>query len=177
MSVSSINAPYEPEQKIVPYQAVPDMVRSFRADDREVLLAQGVFDILHLGHVGYLRAARQLLKAGGVLFVGVENDASVRLNKGDHRPVNPAAHRIGILAELVSVDYVFEYDGLVQYDEPAGYIDRYARICPTAVVAGTDDPYLDLKRMQAEQANTTVVAVSFHYPNSTTQILRTLGYE
>ncbi len=73
-----------------------------RAGER-VTLANGCFDLLHVGHVRYLRAARDL---GGKLVVAVNSDASVRALKGAGRPVMPAGERAEILAALADVDAV-----------------------------------------------------------------------
>ncbi len=68
-----------------------------------VTLANGCFDLLHVGHVRYLHAAREL---GGKLIVAVNGDASVRALKGEGRPVMPAGERAEILAALADVDAV-----------------------------------------------------------------------
>ena len=73
-----------------------------RAGD-SVTLANGAFDLLHVGHVRYLRAAKQL---GGRLIVAVNSDASVRALKGEGRPLMPAGERAEILAALADVDAV-----------------------------------------------------------------------
>lgn len=73
-----------------------------RAGDR-ITLANGCFDVLHVGHVRYLHAAREL---GGKLVVAVNADASVRALKGEGRPVMPAEERAEILASLSDVDAV-----------------------------------------------------------------------
>lgn len=73
-----------------------------RAGDR-ITLANGCFDVQHVGHVRYLHAAREL---GGKLIVAVNADASVRALKGEGRPVMPAEERAEILAALADVDAV-----------------------------------------------------------------------
>ena len=72
--------------------------------DAPVVFTNGVFDILHRGHVTYLADAKAL---GACLIVGVNSDASVRmLGKGDDRPINNEADRMALLAALESVDFV-----------------------------------------------------------------------
>jgi len=73
-----------------------------RAGDR-VTLTNGCFDVLHVGHVRYLRAAREL---GGKVVVAINSDASARALKGEGRPVMPAEERAEILAALADVDAV-----------------------------------------------------------------------
>ena len=72
-------------------------------------VANGAFDLLHVGHVRYLRAAKELTR-GGLLFVGVNTDGSVRLSKGPHRPVVPERERAEIVDALRCVDYVVIFD-------------------------------------------------------------------
>jgi rfaE bifunctional protein nucleotidyltransferase chain/domain len=78
-----------------------------RAEGRRIVLANGCFDLLHVGHVRYLSAARAL---GDVLFVGLNSDAAVSRLKGPGRPVLPAAERAEILAALRAVDHVVVFD-------------------------------------------------------------------
>jgi rfaE bifunctional protein nucleotidyltransferase chain/domain len=99
-----------------------------RADGKRVVLANGCFDLLHVGHVRYLDAARAL---GDVLFVGLNSDAAVARLKGPGRPLMPAAERAEILAGLRAVDHV------VVFDEDTA--DRLVSLVRPAVHAkGTD---------------------------------------
>ncbi|MCH7879000.1 MAG: adenylyltransferase/cytidyltransferase family protein [candidate division Zixibacteria bacterium] len=70
---------------------------------RRVVFTNGVFDLIHVGHVEYLSKARAL---GDILVVGVNHDSSVRRLKGRGRPLQPARDRARIVAEFKSVDYV-----------------------------------------------------------------------
>lgn len=87
---------------------------------KPVVLTNGVFDILHRGHVTYLAQAREL---GASLVVAVNTDASVkRLGKGDDRPLNTMVDRMAVLAALESVSLVVEFDedtALAVVQEPA----------------------------------------------------------
>ena len=78
-----------------------------RADRKRIVLANGCFDLLHVGHVRYLRAARTL---GDVLFVGINSDAAVARLKGRGRPLMPAAERAEILLALREVDHVVVFE-------------------------------------------------------------------
>ena len=80
-----------------------------RAAGRRVVVANGAFDLLHVGHVRYLAAARA---AGDMLFVAVNSDASVRAIKGPQRPIVPEGERVELLAHLDCVDWI------VLFDEP-----------------------------------------------------------
>jgi D-glycero-beta-D-manno-heptose 1-phosphate adenylyltransferase len=82
---------------------VRQQVAAWRRAGDSITLTNGGFDLLHVGHVRYLRAAKQL---GGRLVVAINSDASVRTLKGEGRPVVPAAERAEILAALTDVDAV-----------------------------------------------------------------------
>ena len=99
-----------------------------REAGRRVVFTNGVFDLLHPGHVRYLTAARALADA---LVVGVNSDRSVRANKGDSRPTMPERERAEILAALACVDAVAIFDA----DTPA---DIIRQIQPDILVKGAD---------------------------------------
>jgi rfaE bifunctional protein nucleotidyltransferase chain/domain len=99
-----------------------------RAAGRRVVLANGCFDLLHVGHVRYLEGARAL---GDLLIVGVNSDASVQRIKGPGRPVMPAAERAEIVASLRAVDHVVVFD-----DDTADGLVRLLR--PAVHAKGTD---------------------------------------
>jgi D-glycero-beta-D-manno-heptose 1-phosphate adenylyltransferase len=91
------------QQKIVSRDELRRRVAEWRRAGDRITLANGCFDVLHVGHVRYLHAARGL---GGRLIVAVNADASVRVLKGEGRPVMPAEERAEILAALADVDAV-----------------------------------------------------------------------
>jgi len=99
-----------------------------KADGGRVVFTNGVFDLLHPGHVRYLRQARTL---GAALVVGVNTDRSVRVIKGESRPVTPESERAEILAALACVDVV------VLFDEETPY-ELIRRIQPDVLVKGAD---------------------------------------
>lgn len=96
-----------------------------------VAVANGAFDLLHAGHVRYLRAARQLLGEKGLLIVGVNSDASVRASKGPSRPVVPERERAEIVDAVKGVDYV-----VIFAEQTAGALLEALR--PDLHVKGTD---------------------------------------
>ena len=78
-------------------------IASARASGARIVLANGCFDVLHVGHIRYLQGAREL---GDILVVGVNSDEQVAIQKGPGRPVLPATDRAEIVAALESVTYV-----------------------------------------------------------------------
>jgi rfaE bifunctional protein nucleotidyltransferase chain/domain len=89
--------------KIVGREQLRERVRQWRSAGEGIVLANGNFDLLHVGHVRYLRGAKGL---GGKLVVAINSDESVRALKGDGRPVMPAEERAEIVAALADVDAV-----------------------------------------------------------------------
>jgi D-beta-D-heptose 7-phosphate kinase/D-beta-D-heptose 1-phosphate adenosyltransferase len=81
--------------------------RRLQASGRRVVFTNGVFDLLHPGHVRYLEAARA---EGDALVVAVNSDRSVRANKGPSRPILPEAERAELVAALAAVDLAFVFD-------------------------------------------------------------------
>ena len=97
------------EQKILTRDELRRRVEEWRRAGERVTLANGNFDLLHVGHVRYLRAAKAL---GGKLVVAVNSDSSVRALKGDGRPIMPENERAEIVAALADVDAVVVFPEL-----------------------------------------------------------------
>jgi rfaE bifunctional protein nucleotidyltransferase chain/domain len=91
------------DEKILGRQELKDRVEAWRSRGEKITLANGAFDLLHVGHVRYLRAAKQL---GGKLIVAVNSDESIRALKGEGRPLMSGQERAEILAALSDVDAV-----------------------------------------------------------------------
>jgi rfaE bifunctional protein nucleotidyltransferase chain/domain len=93
--------------KVATLEAVRGHVEDARREGRTVALANGCFDVLHVGHIRYLEGAR---REGDVLVVGVNGDASVSRLKGPGRPVMPAGDRALLVAALRAVDHVVVFE-------------------------------------------------------------------
>jgi rfaE bifunctional protein nucleotidyltransferase chain/domain len=91
------------ETKIIDMNELAQRARELRAAGRKLVATNGCFDLLHVGHVRYLQAARRL---GDVLAVGLNGDGSVRELKGNGRPINNEEDRAEVLAALECVDFV-----------------------------------------------------------------------
>ena len=91
-------------KKIVTLKELMPIVQKLKKQNKKIVTTNGVFDIIHLGHVRYLENAKKL---GDLLIVGVNSDSSVKQIKGDKRPINDEKSRIGVLAGLESVGFVF----------------------------------------------------------------------
>lgn len=93
----------DPKTKILSREKARELAARLRQEGKRLVLANGAFDLLHVGHARYLWAAKQL---GDVLIVGVNSDSSVRALKGALRPIVPEGERAELLAHLWCVDYV-----------------------------------------------------------------------
>ena len=93
--------------KITTLKKLIPIVQKLKKQNKKIVTTNGIFDILHLGHVKYLEESKKL---GDVLIVGVNTDFSVKQNKGDKRPINDEKARIAVLAGLKSIDYVFLFN-------------------------------------------------------------------
>ncbi len=101
---------------------------AFRKEKKKVVFTNGVFDIIHAGHVDYLLKSKAL---GDILIVGLNSDASVRNIKGEKRPVVPEYQRAFVLSNLKPVDYVV----IFEEDTPAKLIEK---IIPDVLIKGAD---------------------------------------
>jgi D-beta-D-heptose 7-phosphate kinase/D-beta-D-heptose 1-phosphate adenosyltransferase len=101
------------EEKILDRPSLAARVAALRKRGVKVVLTNGCFDLIHVGHARYLRAARAL---GDCLIVAVNSDASLRRIKGPGRPILPAGQRKRVLAGLACVDFVTEFDEDTPHD-------------------------------------------------------------
>jgi len=148
------------EDKICPRAGLKARVAAL---PKPVVLTNGVFDILHRGHVTYLAQAREL---GASLVVAVNTDASVkRLGKGDDRPLNTLADRMAVLAALESVSLVVEFD-----EDTALEVVQEAR--PDIYAKGGDYVMTDIPEGKAVIGyGGSAVSIDFEHDRSTTKLL------
>lgn len=111
-------------EKIVDKNQLAAIATELRSQGRKLVLTNGCFDLLHLGHVRYLQAARAL---GDQLAVAINGDESVRILKGKGRPLNPQSDRAEMVASLQCVDYVVMFPevrakDVIEHAAPAIYV-------------------------------------------------------
>ncbi len=143
--------------------AAARFAQQIQARGGTVVFTNGVFDLLHPGHVRYLQEARRL---GEALIVGLNSDRSVRANKGPERPITPESERAEILLALECVDAVAIFD----QDTPAEIVKR---IQPDILVKGSDwGPDNIIGRDTVEASGGRVVRMPLLEGYSTTELLR-----
>ena len=139
-----------------------------RSESQRVVATNGCFDILHVGHVRYLTAARKL---GDVLVVGLNGDDSVRQLKGEGRPVNRQQDRAEVLAALESVDYVTIF--------PENRAMNFLRAAAPAVYAKGGDYTADTlepgERAVLDEFGSRIEIIPFEKGYSTSELLTRIG--
>jgi len=113
---------------VVSRQQLVTVCARLRREGKRIVFTNGCFDLLHLGHVDYLKRAKSL---GDVLVVGLNDDASVHRLKGPPRPIMPQADRAAVVAALASVDYTC----LFAEDTP---LELITAVQPDVLVKGSD---------------------------------------
>ena len=154
--------------KVIAWDKLPDWRAALRAKGKKLVVTNGCFDILHLGHVSYLESARAL---GDALLVGVNGDGSARQLKGPGRPVNGEADRAAVLAALASVD------GVCIFQEKRA-VTFLAAAQPDIYVKGGDytpDTLDQDERRTVESAGGKIVIIPFIPGKSTTALLEKIS--
>lgn len=151
--------------KILTREELKHQVESWRAQGEKITLANGCFDVLHVGHIRYLRAAKHL---GGRLVVAINADESVRALKGRGRPLMPAEERAEILAALSDVD------AIVIFSEP-DVAALIREIRPDIHAKGTDYTAQNVpEREVVSECGGRVAIVGDPKDHSATEIIRRL---
>lgn len=155
--------------QVLTMQELLQNVKICRERGKKIVFTNGCFDLLHLGHVRYLRAAKEL---GDILVVGLNSDDSVRRLKGPGRPLINEAERAEILAALEFVDYVT----IFEEDTPINIISA---VEPDILVKGGDWPVEKIVGGEiVTRRGGKVIAIPFTEGKSTTGIIKRIidGY-
>jgi rfaE bifunctional protein nucleotidyltransferase chain/domain len=151
-------------EKVIPWDKLPAWRAAVRASGRKLVVTNGCFDLLHLGHVTYLETARTF---GDALLVGLNGDDSTRQLKGEGRPVNPEAERALVLTALESVS------GVCIFAEKTA--TRFLTAAQPDVYVKGGDYTLDTlnqdERRAVESAGGRIVIIPFVPGKSTTALL------
>ena len=152
-------------RKIQPPDQLAATLEDARGNGKAVVTTNGCFDVLHLGHVRYLQAAREL---GDLLVVGVNSDTSVQALKGANRPLVPEDERAELLAGLECVDYVTIFSQL----DPVALLSQ---LKPNIHVKGGDYKIDEIIEREVVEANGGKVMVGLNVPGkSTTNLIQTI---
>lgn len=160
----ALHQPAAGEESMLSESQLIAQVSSAKNRGQRVVMTNGVFDLLHVGHIRYLEAAHRL---GDLLVVAVNEDDSVRrLNKGPERPINSCQDRMRVLAGLRCVDFVVPFSE----ETPARLISK---VLPDVLVKGGDYKSEDIAGYDAVKANGgEVLVLDFHDGYSTSSMLQ-----
>lgn len=152
--------------KILDHGALIQECRRLRSEGKRLVFTNGCFDLLHPGHVRYLREARSL---GDALVVALNSDRSVRVLKGEGRPILNERERAEVVAALQAVDYVIVFDE----ETPRELI---AELLPDVLVKGGDWPLNQIVgREEVEAAGGRVVSLSYLGGSSTSDLIERIA--
>ncbi len=131
-----------------------EIAKELRNKGKSIILAGGCFDILHVGHLIFLKKAK---KQGDVLFVLLESDSNIEKLKGKNRPINTQKDRASLLAALTVVDYIILLPNVITNNQ---YDQLVMQIKPSIIAVTKGDPSIYHKERQAKKVNGKVVAVT-----------------
>jgi FAD synthetase len=152
-------------KRIINVEQAIKLSQRLRKGNKTIVLAGGCFDVIHLGHIKFLEAAK---KTGDILFVFVESDENVRRIKGEQRPIHNQDERAQVLQALRFVDYVIK---IPFFKENADYDKLILRLAPTIIAVTKGSSAVEHNKRQAKLVNAEVVEVIGHIPqHSTTRI-------
>jgi D-beta-D-heptose 7-phosphate kinase/D-beta-D-heptose 1-phosphate adenosyltransferase len=153
------------KQKVKARRELLRIINDLKAEGKRIVFTNGCFDLLHIGHVRYLKKAKAL---GDVLVVGVNGDASVRKLKGPKRPILPEAERAEILSGLGCVDYITLFDEM----NPLKLITS---LRPNVLVKGGDwTKEQTVGKEVVERSGGEVVIIPFVKGASTSNLIETI---
>ncbi|KKP96200.1 MAG: hypothetical protein A2152_00320 [Candidatus Levybacteria bacterium RBG_16_35_6] len=151
---------------ITPKEAI-DISSKLRSEDKIIVLTGGCFDVLHFGHISFLKNAKNI---GDKIFLLLESDGSVKIKKGKDRPVNNQKNRANNLARYKFVDYVIMLPKLEKNEE---YDRLVTQIRPDVIASTKNDPNSAHKRRQAKLVGAEYKEVIERISNlSTTSLLK-----
>lgn len=155
--------------KIIQFANLNTELKVIKQKDDRIILAGGCFDIIHQGHLEFLKRAKAL---GGKLIILLESDENVRKYKGLRRPIHTQKVRAKILSFIKPVDIVI---CLPPINQDLEYFDLVKTLQPAIIAISHCDPLISLKREQAKTVKGSVVEVTNRLPYSTSEIVKKLN--
>lgn len=140
-------------------------------ESKKIVLVGGCFDLLHFGHISFLKRAKAL---GNYLVIALESDENVRNTKGETRPIHTQAQRKEMLE---AISYVDEVMCLPPMHSDGEYFTLVSKIKPAIIAITEGDPVKEKKFQQAEWVGATLVEIPKIHTPSTSQLSKLLGLE
>ena len=149
---------------VAPESLLP-IVEDYRSQGKTIVFGNGCFDLVHVGHIRYLEAAREL---GDLLIIAVNTEASIRANVGRERPINPCEKRMEVIAALQAVDYVIPLEDAT----PVRLLEMFR---PDIQAKGTDYSLAAMpERDTVEKIGASIAFVGDEKQHSSTELRRIL---
>ncbi|PIQ69745.1 hypothetical protein COV89_04105 [Candidatus Shapirobacteria bacterium CG11_big_fil_rev_8_21_14_0_20_40_12] len=159
--------------KIKEFHELTETCRSLRKKGKKIGLVTGCFDVFHIGHVKFLEFARSQVDC---LIVGLESDNSIKVNKGQGRPIFKYLQRAEVLASLRVVDFIFEIKNNVKFDSnnpPKVYLSILEQLRPYALISSPcDKKYLENKKKDAEKVGAKLILFHKNLNISSTETIK-----
>jgi FAD synthetase len=151
--------------RIVDVEKAVKLSKRFKKMGKTVILTGGCFDVIHLGHIKFLEAAK---KTGDILFAFIESDENVRKIKGDQRPIHNQDERAQALEAIRPIDYVIKIPFIKNNDE---YDKLVIKLNPSIIAITKDSSALEHSLRQSKIIGAKLIQVIGHIPqHSTTKI-------
>lgn len=154
--------------KVILFKDLPQFVPTLK--DAETVLVGGCFDILHLGHVRFLKQAKQ----HGIVLVALESDQSLTAHKGHLRPIHRQEERAEVLSQLETVDHVIL---LPYFSKDEDYFEFTKIVSPNIIAITEGDTQLENKEIQADAVGAALITIPKINTPSTTQLAKLLQIE
>jgi FAD synthetase len=154
-------------KKIINYDQLNSFVKQLKLKKSKLVLVGGCFDILHLGHVKFLEAAKKY----GLVLVALESDSTLKKLKGLSRPIHSQLQRAEVLSNLNTVDFIIL---LPKFSKDADYANLTKTISPDFVAVTHGDPILQKKQAQTEKIGAKLIIVPKITTPSTSQLIKLL---
>jgi len=149
-------------KRILDIESAISLSKRLRKQGKKIILAGGCFDVLHLGHIKFLEAAK---KIGGVLFVFVESDETVGKIKGKNRPINNQETRAQVLSSIRAVDFVLLIPPLKTNEQ---YDKLVVSLHPTLIATTKGSGQIKHNKRQAKLVGAKVIEVIGQIPEEST---------
>jgi rfaE bifunctional protein nucleotidyltransferase chain/domain len=154
--------------KIISVKKAIKLSKNIHANKKNLAIAGGCFDILHMGHIKFLKNAK---KQANYLFILLESDESVKKLKGEARPINSQADRAEILSAINFVDYVIPLERVLTNTE---WDKLIINLNPDIITVTKDDPKIVHNKRQAKEINAKVIEVIARIENKSSTNLAKL---
>lgn len=150
--------------KILNAEQINQAIQKIKQSKEKIILAGGCFDILHDGHLSFLKE----LKKSGAVIILLESDENIKKRKGENRPVNNQKNRAFILSTCSDVDFIIPLKGVTKNEE---YDKLIVQIKPDVIGITNGDKFIDQRRQQCKKINAKLLIIKKFKSFSTSDLI------